>query len=272
MLIANGLAILVLLIFILGILVLTPRLRRGPLTAWRPLPAFRAATEAIGRAAEEGRTTHLSSGPSPQGIPSGVTADTLAGLQIMGRLARRCAEAGTPVLATTGGALAFPLAENVVAAGYAAAGRAGDLPAPGATTGPEGGPQGVRLLTHDFPLAYAAAAANLAEAERVSSTVQVGPWSREYLLVNEAQQRAGLPAVAGATDPEALAPMLLGADYTLIGEEIFAGGAYLDADPAHQASLLTQDIVRGLVLLLIVVGVVLASAGVSMPALLGLGR
>ena len=78
--------------------------------------------------------------------------------------------------------------------------------------------------------------------------------------------------IANSTDPEALAPMLLGADYTLIGEEIFAGGAYLDADPAHQASLLTQDIVRGLVLLLIVVGVVLASAGVSMPALLGLGR
>ncbi|HUS17628.1 MAG TPA: DUF6754 domain-containing protein [Chloroflexia bacterium] len=277
-LIAGGLAFLILLIFVLAILLLTARVRAGRVVTLRPLPGFAAAREAIGRAAEQGRTTHLSAGPGTVGDNTGGTAETLAGLDLMGRTAQRCAAAGTPVLATTGGALAFPLAENQVRAGFATVGRLSEVPLIGAASSAgsaatlEGRAQGVRMLAHRDPMAYAAAAADLSECEGVSNAVLVGSWGPEYLLVNEGQARSGIHSVAGAVDPQALATMMLGANHTLLGEEIYAGGAYLDANPSHLASLLAQDTVRLLIILLILVGTLLATAGFSVQALLGVAR
>jgi hypothetical protein len=48
----------------------------------------------------------------------------------------------------------------------------------------------------------------------------------------------------------------------LIGEEFFAGGAYLGAGPAHTASLRMQDILRWVVVSLIVLGAILKLTGV----------
>ncbi|MDQ2808101.1 MAG: hypothetical protein M3Z04_14490 [Chloroflexota bacterium] len=277
-LIAGLLAGLILILFIALILLLTPRMRRGGGDRLRPLAGYAAAREAIARAAEQGRTTHLSSGPGTIGDGTSGTAETLAGLYLMGRAAQRCAAGGTPVLATTGGALAFPLAENVVRAGFAEVGRTDEVPVVGAASTAsapvtlEGAAQGVRMLAHHDPLAYAAAAADLSELEGVSNALLVGNWGAEYLLVGEAQRRAGVPAVAGATNPAALATMLLGADHTLIGEEIYTAGAYLDAHPAHQASIRAQDLLRGLIIALILLGTLLATAGIPLDTLLGASR
>jgi len=274
LLIANGLAVLILFVFILAILLLAPRIRQGRQVYFRPLPGFSAAREAIARAAEQGRTTHLSAGPGNVGDTTSGTAETLAGLHLMGRTAQRCAASGTPLLATTGGALAFSLAENVVRGGFAEVGRLSEVPVVGAASSAsapvtlEGRAQGVRMLAHRDPLAYAAAAADLSECEGVSNALLVGAWGPEYLLVGEAQGRAGVQVVAGATDPGALATMLVGADHTLLGEEIFAGGAYLDAHPAHQASLLAQDTVRWLIIVVLIVGVLFATLGGSVDNLL----
>jgi hypothetical protein len=38
----------------------------------------------------------------------------------------------------------------------------------------------------------------------------------------------------------------------LIGEELFAGGAYLDVNPMHEASLHAQDVARWIIVGLIV--------------------
>nr|MBA3530550.1 hypothetical protein [Ardenticatenales bacterium] len=48
----------------------------------------------------------------------------------------------------------------------------------------------------------------------------------------------------------------------LIGEEIFALGAYIGQWPSHLASVLLQDVGRIVVLLAIMVGVVLRTVGV----------
>ena len=52
--------------------------------------------------------------------------------------------------------------------------------------------------------------------------------------------------------------------YTLIGEELFAVPAYLQAGPFHVASLQVQDILRWVVIALILGGVVLKLVGVSL--------
>ncbi len=278
-LIGGLLAGLILFLFIALILLLTPQIRRGGARRLRPLAGYAAAREAIARAAEQGRTTHLSAGPGGIGDTRSGTAETLAGVYLMGRAAQRCAAGGTPVLGTTGDALTFPLAENVVRAGFAEVGRTDEVPVVGAASTAalpvtlEGAAQGVRMLAHRDPLAYAAAAADLTEREGVSNALLVGNWGAEYLLVGEAQRRAGVPAVAGATAGDALATMLLGAEHTLIGEEIYTAGAYLDANPAHQASIQAQDLVRGLLIVLILLGALLATSGLfPLDTLLGAGR
>jgi hypothetical protein len=58
--------------------------------------------------------------------------------------------------------------------------------------------------------------------------------------------RAGYHQVVGTTDPQTLALMRVAADDILVGEEIFAGGAYAPGRPIQIASLLTEDWLRWL--------------------------
>ena len=52
------------------------------------------------------------------------------------------------------------------------------------------------------------------------------------------------------------------ADYPLIGEEVFAGGAYLGLGEMHEASLRTQDVIRFAIIGLILLGTILKTIGV----------
>ncbi|MGI8586779.1 MAG: DUF6754 domain-containing protein [Chloroflexia bacterium] len=261
-LIAEALALFLLLIFVASFLVLVPsiRLGRGAVTL-RRLTGYDAARAAVARAAEEGGVTHVSPGAGTVADNTSGTPQTLAGLYIMGRMARNCASSAVPMIASVGGALALPLAENEVRAGYAEVGRLDEVPS------------NVRLLAQRDPLAYAAAAGDVSEFEGVNYAVLVGGWGPEYLLVGEAQARAGVQVVAGATDPAGLAAMSLTAKHTLIGEEIFVAGGYLDANPSHQAGILAQDIVRRLLIALILLGALWATlTGIDWLAALGVSR
>ena len=51
---------------------------------------------------------------------------------------------------------------------------------------------------------------------------------------------------------------------TLIGEDLYAVPAYLNAGPAHTASLRVQDILRWVIIAAIVVGAVLKFLGISL--------
>jgi len=50
-------------------------------------------------------------------------------------------------------------------------------------------------------------------------------------------------------------------DYTLIGEELYAAGAYLSKEPRLLGSLKGSDLMKALLILIIVVGCVLETAG-----------
>jgi hypothetical protein len=49
----------------------------------------------------------------------------------------------------------------------------------------------------------------------------------------------------------------------LIGEELYAGGAYLNAGPMHEASLRTQDIFRWMLVVVILLGTVAVLFGLD---------
>ena len=145
-------------------------------------------------------------------------------------------------------AIAYALTDNAIRRGYRRAGWSLES---------EGGE--VRFLTHADPLAYVAGAAEVIDEQKVSSAVAVGSFGPEVLFLTEAHRRQGAHQIIGSSDAQALALMSITADHSITGEYIFASGAYLDRRPTHAASLLAQDGLRWVLILLIVIGFIVAN-------------
>ena len=243
-------ALLLFLILFLFYLRRAGRGRQGhaPPLALRPIPAYDSTREGFSRAAETGNAVHTSPGSGGVGARGVTTAATLAGLSMVESMSRVSAVTGAPVQATTNDAVAYALTENALRRGYVQAGWPLERESGGA-----------RFLTHSDPLAYVAAAAEVAHQNRVTHAVMSGHFGPEVLFLLEAQRRSGAHQIAGASDPQALALMSITADHTLIGEEIFASGAYLERRASFAASLLSQDGLRWAIILLIIVGFILVN-------------
>lgn len=221
---------------------------QGAQVTLRPIRGYDAAREGLSRAAETGRALHTSPGTGGVRASGASTASTLAGMAIVESMAHASAITGAPVQATTNDAVAFALTENAIRRGYQRAGWSMERESGGA-----------RFLTHDDPLAYVAGAAEVVAQQKASHAVIAGQFGPEVLFLLEAQRRSGANQIAGSSDPQAVALMFLGADHTLMGEEIFASGAYLERRKPHIASLLAQDGLRWIVILIIIAGFVAAN-------------
>ncbi len=226
----------------------------------RRIAGYEATTEGLSLSAETGRAVHISPGSGGVGAQGIGTASTLAGMAVVESMARVSAITGAPVQATTNDAIAYALTDNAIRRGYRRAGWSLES---------EGGE--VRFLTHADPLAYVAGAAEVIDEEKVSSAVAVGSFGPEVLFLTEAHRRQGAHQIIGSSDAQALALMSITADHSIIGEEIFAAGAYLDRRPTHAASLLAQDGLRWVLILLIVVGFIVANVfGIDWNSVLGI--
>jgi hypothetical protein len=153
-----------------------------------------------------------------------------------------------PVVTSGAGDLSI-LTRDTLQAGYKAAG-AEDMYDP--TTG---------RLTGLTPFSFAAGAIPSMRDENVSSNVFIGHFGPEVALLTDTAERTNSPAVAAAVDPTAQAILYASVEEPLIGEELFAAGAYSNAGPAHQASLQVQDILRLVIILVLLGGSVLKLAG-----------
>ncbi|MDQ6695660.1 MAG: hypothetical protein M3014_14835 [Chloroflexota bacterium] len=214
----------------------------------RTIRAYEATREGLARAAETGQALHTSPGT---GLISGGgvnAASTLAGMNVVESMGRVAAITGAPVIATTNGAVTYALADNALRRGYRRAGWTSDT---------ESG--GVRFITHADAVTYAAHVADVAEQAHVSQAVMAGYFGPEVLLITEAQRRTNAQQIIGSSNPESLAMLHITADHTLIGEEIFASGAYLEHRTSHLASLLAQDGLRYAVIIMIIIGFILVN-------------
>jgi len=92
----------------------------------------------------------------------------------------------------------------------------------------------------------------------------IGHLGEEYLLLGEAGAQRGLIQLAGSNTVNAQPFILSTSRHALLGEEVFAAGAYLTRQPEHIASLHVQDWLRVGIIIVIVAGVLfktLAGAG-----------
>ena len=112
----------------------------------------------------------------------------------------------------------------------------------------------VQMIAPD-PAAYAVGAQREINQDGTAANVMVGHLGDEYLLLAESGAQRGIVQVAGS-DVLSTQPFVLAtSNQALLGEEMYASGAYLTGHPGQIASLYVQDILRGLAVIAILVGI-----------------
>lgn len=241
----------------LGLLVLTGLLFVG-FTLWRRrspgslrlIDAYERLNRSVGLAVETGTRLHVSLGQGNFFTARGASA--LAGLAMLRRLAERTSLSDRPPVVTSGDASLAVLSQDTLQSGYHAAGATDQYRY---TTG---------RLTGLTPFSYAAGALATIHDENVSASIVLGDLGMEAALLAEASDRENTSLIAASDNLSAQSIFFASSQEPLIGEELYAAGAYVGAGAAHEASLNVQDILRWLIILAMIVGALLKLVGVSL--------
>jgi hypothetical protein len=220
--------------------------RRATWPTFRHMPPFDALAVDLGRSVEAGTRLHVALGSGS--LTSNDSAASLIGLSTLSHIATAGSVSDKPPLATSGDGAVALLAQDVLRVAFRQQ-RAEDRydPLLGRVTGV--GAQG-----------YAAGAMHTAPDEDVTATIVLGAVGPEAALIAESGARRGT-VIGGTLDVQGQTALYVTADHPLIGEELFASGAYLHVNRAHAASLQAQDILRWLVIAAIVGLAVVRSLG-----------
>ncbi len=242
-----GLVFVLLFFGLIVVLAVTGRNRSGP--QLREIPAFARLRKAVGLAVEAGTRLHISLGNGPLTGLQGASA--LMGLNVLGRIARAASISDRPPVATSGDGTLTILTQDTLRGAYQALGAEGQYEH---TSG---------RLTGLTPFSYAVGTMPVIRDEQVSANVLIGHFGSEVALINDAAEQSGSLTIAGTDSLPGQAVLYASAQEPLIGEEVFAGGAYLGSGGIHEASLRTQDLLRILVVLFILATAILRLFGLD---------
>jgi hypothetical protein len=133
------------------------------------------------------------------------------------------------------------VAQETIKGAYAVAGR------------PDAFNSDMAFFVSDRQFAFAAGVSGIMARRRPAAVFLLGVFFAEALLLAEAGANVGAIQIGG-TDQDAQLPFFVTAcDYTLIGEELYAAGAYLSRDPKLLGTLKGQDGFKAVVMVLIVI-------------------
>lgn len=220
---------------------ITPKIRK--------VAGLTAIEESIGRCTEMGRPIHFAVGRSSLTSPS--AAETIAGLSILGHVAKLAAQYNVRLIFTNQLPEVQPLAEDIVRQGFLAAGKPEIYDS-----------QNVRFLS-SWAMAYTSGAIGIMHRERVAANFMLGGWYAESLTLAEAGFNVGAIQVAGTTQVAQLPFFATVCDYVLIGEELLAAAAYVSEDRVQLGSVVGQDYVKLIVLFLVAFGALLQTLGID---------
>jgi len=172
---------------------------------------------------------------------------TVAALAVLRPVARLVAEAGGRLLVPTCRSLVMQEARHAGREGFRDAGRAAAWD-----------DAAVTYVTDDA-LGFVARVDGMIARERPGACLLFGAFAAESLLLAEGGYQVGAVQVAGSASPVQLPFLVAACDDVLVGEELFAAGAYLCGDTARIGSLLGQDLARLLAIALILIGVIVTT-------------
>jgi hypothetical protein len=242
-------------------------IKRGAKISLRPIASYASLKRLLANAAETGQPIHLSLGTA--GVGDAATADTMAGLTVLQYLADRAAVSAAPPIVTMSNPTALPIAQDVLRRAYRRHGYAEEyaptrvrmiapdpalgttmLPAPAESAAGQG---------EGFP--YAAGVMRLLTNTKLTANVMVGRFGDEFLLMAETGAQKELNQIGGTSSERVLPFVYTSISSPLIGEEIYAAGAYLGDQPGHVSSLTAQDAMRWLLILGLIIAIGLHSVG-----------
>jgi hypothetical protein len=228
-----------LLVFSAAVLLYIRGAKRGKGLFVRKLAGLEAMEEAVGRATEMGKPVLFI--PGIQEIDE---IQTIAGLSILGRVARVTAQYETPLVVPVLYPMALAAAGEVVKGAYLDSGRPESFK-----------PDMVRYVAGE-QFAYVAAVNGIMLREKPAANIYMGAFYAESLLLAETGFAAGAIQIAGTAMPEQLPFFIAACDYTLMGEELYAASAYLSKEPLMLGSLKGQDLIKIVLVACIVLGVI----------------
>ena len=221
--------------------------RRKSPAVLRRIAAFHRLKKSTGLAVEEGERLHVSLGRG--GLVSQQSAASFAALSMIQEIAEKISASDYPPIVTSGDPALTILSQDVL---YAAFKQAGALKQYSPASGRLGG------LT---PFSYAASDVPVTRDERALVNVAAGSFGVEAALISDAADREQTLGLVAADTLPAQAIFFASAQDPVIGEELYALGAYSGAGAVHEASLQTQDILRWLLVLIMLGGAALKVMG-----------
>lgn len=246
----SAIVIVIILATVAMLLAFVRLIRAGTSIPVRPMPAYGQLRQQVGRSVESGRRLHMTLGRA--GLHGTGGATSVAVWRLADAMVAECAMNGIPPLLTVGEGTLLPAGQMSVRAGYEKANRVNEQVT-----------DSVQFIADaSSPMAYAAGVTRVLHSGGVANNIAVGRLGGELVLMGEAANREGVMQVMGSDDPAGMAVATALTNNTLIGEELFAAGAYLDETPLAIASLRVQDILRWLVAIMLMLVALLQIIGV----------
>lgn len=237
------------LIFLSLILIFAIIERERPGLRLRRIPAYEKIKRATEVVIEAGSRLHISIGHGNLFGPHGASA--LVGLSMTEKLTISASTGDSPPIVTTGDPVLAILAQDTLKSSYKEIGLIDQYDR---TSGQ------VLGLT---PFSYAAGAMDVVGEKKSATNLLMGSFGVEVALLADRSEQSGNITLAGTDDISAQAVLYGTASEPLIGEELYAGGAYVDAGIMHKASIMAQDVIRWIIVLFIVVGILFRILGLD---------
>ena len=230
--------------FIFGALVfiMINKAKRGHDLYLRPIAGISEIDNAIGRATEMGRPILF-----VPGLSSISDVATLAGLAILGKVAKKAAEYDTRILVPVRDPIVLPIAQETVKEAHYEAGR------------PDSYDRNSAFFITSAQFAFVAGVNGIMIREKTATNFYMGMFWAEALIMTETGSGTGAIQISGTDAITQIPFFITTCDYTLIGEELYAAAAYLAREPLMLGTLKAQDYVKLLILIFIITGTVLSS-------------
>ena len=210
----------------------------------RRIGGLEALDEALGRATEMGRSVLF-----VHGLKGMDQIPTIAAVNILGRVARRTARFDAELRVANVDPVVMSVSQEVVKEACLEEGR------PDAYR-----PDDVFMAgTEQF--SYAAALEGIMVRDRPAAHIMMGYFYAESLLLAETGSTTGAIQIAGTDAYTQLPFFVTTCDYTLMGEELYAASAYLSKEPRLLGSLRGQDVGKAVLILVLLAGTALSTAG-----------
>ncbi len=216
----------------------------------RRIAGLDAIDEAIGRATEMGKPIYY-----VPGIGDMTMVSTIASTFILGEVSKKVAQYDSTIKVPHYNPVVMTVSKEVVKQAFLEAGR------------PDSFREDINQFISQDQFSYAASVDGMISREKPAACFFMGYFAAESLLLAEVGATTGAIQIAG-TDAEGQLPFFFtSCDYTLIGEELYAAGAYLSKDPMLLSALKAQDFGK----LVVMVSVVLGAITVSVCSLMHWG-